>query len=357
MAQSGSFKPCPVNTQTTVFPAAIIPSAPSFARELPVGVQDLAVGNGADRAFGIARGFLRLFPRGRIPDADRGRDRRRLLDRMADDDRRRTGRLEAEHAGQERDVVRVALFAVALPVRRDVPGVPYRHHVVVGRASQRPADLERAGLLPFDPVRVHRVHERDRVVLDEVARDDERFIEVRVDLDQLRAVHERLRELAQRDLPLGDEHGALDPGFRRVRGRARARVPRRRADHGLRAFLHRFRDRDRHPAVLEGSRRVRPFVLEIHVCTHALGQALGVDQRRAALTERDDRRRLRHGQAVAVLSDDPAPEVRAVGAHVSPPSTRITLVIFVTSGRSRSTPSVACRSRSSARCVIITSCA
>ena len=72
------------------------------ARERPVGGQDLLVGHGADPAARAVACLDRLGPRGRIADPDRGRDGLRVLDPVADDQRRGTGRLEAPHPGRRR---------------------------------------------------------------------------------------------------------------------------------------------------------------------------------------------------------------------------------------------------------------
>ena len=99
------------------------------------------------------------------------------------------------------DAVR-GVLAVAPPVRGDVAGVADRDAVDVGGAAERVADLERRGLLALDPERVDRVDQRDRVVDGQLLREFEAVVEVAVDLQQLGAVHERLRELAERDLAL-----------------------------------------------------------------------------------------------------------------------------------------------------------
>ena len=59
----------------------------------------------------------------------------------------------------------------------------------------------------------------------ELAHELERLVEVAAQGDHARAVHERLRELAGRDLALGHEHGAAQPGARGVGGGAAAVLP------------------------------------------------------------------------------------------------------------------------------------
>ena len=78
----------------------------------------------------------------------------------------------------------------------------------VGRVAERVDDLEGAGLLSLDPERVDRVHDHDRRASGKLAHDLERDVEVAAHLEDLGAVHERLGELAERDVALGDEHDA-----------------------------------------------------------------------------------------------------------------------------------------------------
>ena len=99
-----------------------------------------------------------------------------------------------------------------------------------------------------------------------------------------RAVHQRLRELAGRDLALRDDHGAAQPGARRVRGGRRGRVAGRGADHGLRPLAHGRRDRTGHPAILERARRVRALELQPHLARRRARR--GVARARAASSPR-----------------------------------------------------------------------
>src|SRR5262249_9200930 len=163
---------------------------------------DLLVGARLDDAARlVARGGGAL-PARRIADADRGGDRLRRLHDVSEDDGRRAGRLKAHHARRLRDAALRRVFRVALPVRGDVARVADRDAVVVRRAPERVAYLERRRLLTLDPKGVHRVHEREPrgVALLHVADEGERLVEVALDLDDARAVHHRLGELAERDL-------------------------------------------------------------------------------------------------------------------------------------------------------------
>ena len=75
-------------------------------------------------------------------------------------------------------------------------------------------------------------------LLGELADELERLVEVAAQRDHARAVHQRLGELAGRDLALGDDHRAAQPGARRVGGGARGGVAGRGADHRLGALAH-----------------------------------------------------------------------------------------------------------------------
>ena len=87
----------------------------------------------------------------------------------------------------------------------------------------------------------------------------EHALEVRLDLEHARAVHARLQQLALGDPPGGHHHHGLQAGARGVGGRARGGVAGRRAQQDARALLDCLRDRDHHPAVLEGAGRVDPL--------------------------------------------------------------------------------------------------
>ena len=114
-AVSGSLRPWPVRTQTTVSgaaspsatgrPCARIPATeaaeagsqktPSRRGQQAVGVEDLLVGDGGDPAARRGDRRHRLLPARRVADPDRRGDGLRLLDRMAVDQRRRALGLEA----------------------------------------------------------------------------------------------------------------------------------------------------------------------------------------------------------------------------------------------------------------------
>ena len=92
---------------------------------------------------------------------------------------------------------------------------------------------KRGGLLALDPGRVHRVDQLDRVGLGQLAGHVEAVVEVAVDLQQRRAVRDRLASLPIAILPSGHQHGAGHAGLGRVGGRRRGGVAGGGADDGL----------------------------------------------------------------------------------------------------------------------------
>ena len=184
-----------------------------------------------------------------------------------------------------------------------LPALPTGIASAAGRLAELLDHLERRGLLALDPVRVDRVDELDRVLLRELADERERVVEVAADGDHARAVHQRLRELADRDLALGHDHGAAHPGPRGVGGGAGRRVAGRGADHGLGPPPRGPRDRDGHPPVLERARRVRAFELQEDPRADALGDHGRLDERRRALVEGHDGVAVLQRQVLAVALD------------------------------------------------------
>ena len=105
-----------------------------------------------------------------------------------------------------------------------LPALPTGMHSA-SSSSELLDQLEGRRLLALDAELVDRVDERDRVALDQLADERQRLVEVAAQRDHPRAVHQRLRELAGRDLALGDDHRAADPRARRVGGRDAAVLP------------------------------------------------------------------------------------------------------------------------------------
>src|SRR5579862_5199965 len=130
-------------------------------REQGARGEQLLVAHGLESAAGFLDRGDGAVPRGRPADPDRGRDGLRPIDRMSQDEGRRSSRLEPPHLRPGgHDIARVVLDEAA-PVRGDVAGVPDRDREHVRGAPERVADLEGAGLLALDPVRIHRVDQRE----------------------------------------------------------------------------------------------------------------------------------------------------------------------------------------------------
>ena len=197
-----------------------------------------------------------------------------LLHRFAVYQRRCACRLGAQHPGQLVDHTLVVILGVSLPVGGDVPRVADRKGMHVRRGAQHVDDFERRRLLALDAHRVDRVDQRDRrEVGGHFAGEFQAVIEVAVNLDDLGAVHNRLRELAHRDLALRYQDRAGDAGARRV-GRRRCRgVAGRGAQHGLLAARHRIGDRHRHAPVLERAGGVEALDLEDRPCSRSVRRA------------------------------------------------------------------------------------
>ena len=119
----------------------------------------------------------------------------------------------------------------------------------------------------------------------------------------------RLGEFPQRDLPLGDEHERPHSGACRVGGRGCGRVSGGSADDRIGTVRLRLRDGHRHPAVLEGTGRVQPLVLEVQLGSRSdpAGERGGRYEGRVPLQQRDDGLLGNGGEEPHVMADDPFP--------------------------------------------------
>ena len=75
--------------------------------------------------------------------------------------------------------------------------------MIIGRAPQRVANLERRSLLSLDPVRVDRVDDLDVPLLADLADDAQRVIEIAAHGDHARAFYQRLNEFTDGDGAFG----------------------------------------------------------------------------------------------------------------------------------------------------------
>ena len=79
----------------------------------------------------------------------------------------------------------------------------------VRRLTKLVDHLERRRLLAIDPHRVDAVHDLHLAGLAQFSDDSQRVVKIALDRDRRRAVHQRLRQFAQRDLAVWQQHDAL----------------------------------------------------------------------------------------------------------------------------------------------------
>jgi len=132
---------------------------------------------------------------------------------MTEHDGRRSRRLESQHARQPVAFPHAVILAVAFPVRGDIAGIAHRHALKVrGNAAEIIQNFKGAGFLPFDPVGIDGIHQGDGERVADMADQRQGVVEVPQYLDDLRAMHHGLGQFPEGDLPLGNQHGALDAG-------------------------------------------------------------------------------------------------------------------------------------------------
>ena len=119
-------------------------------------------------------------------------------------------------------------LAEALPVRGDVAGVADRD---AERVERPPSASRISNAAVFCPSSRNGLTELTSAIgwrSAELAHELQRLVEVAAQRDHARAVHQRLGELAGRDLALRHDHRAAQPGPRRVGGGATRRCCRSR---------------------------------------------------------------------------------------------------------------------------------
>ena len=251
------------------------------------------------------------MPRSGIADADRGRDRLGLGDRMAGDKRGGAGGLEAEHHRPRLDEARVAVRVEGLPVRSDVAGVADRECYGVRCPAEVVDDLERGGLLAGDAMWIDAVDEdrpRGSTVLRQAAHEPQRVVEAALDRDDTSPAEERLHELSAGDAPGREDDDRLEAGRCRIGRGRRRRVPRGGADHGPGTLLERAGDGHDHAPILERSGRVETLDLELELGdADRAAEGTGVHERRIPLPEGDRRGRGGDRQEGRVALQQPGP--------------------------------------------------
>ena len=91
-----------------------------------------------------------------------------------------------------------------------LPALPTGRQWMSG-ASPSASTISKAAVFCPSTGRVDRVDQRDRIVGDEFAGQLQAVVEVALDLQQPGAVHERLRQLAHRDLAAGHSTAQVIP--------------------------------------------------------------------------------------------------------------------------------------------------
>ncbi len=138
---------------------------------------------------------------------------------------------------------------------------------------------------------------------DHLAHELERAVEVAVERDHARAVHQRLRHLAGGDVAVGDDHRAGDAGTRGIGGGGGGGIAGGGADDGLGAFAHGGGDGAGHAPILEGAGGVGALKLQAHFGADHLREDGRAQQRRGALLQRDERVAGRERKPLAVALD------------------------------------------------------
>ena len=103
----------------------------------------------------------------------------------------------------------VVVLFVAFPVSGDVSGVADGQKMKIRGIAELVANFERSGLLAFDANRVDAVDDLDFAGFAKLTHDAERVIEIAFDGNSGCAIHQRLRQFAERNLPVGQKNHAL----------------------------------------------------------------------------------------------------------------------------------------------------
>ena len=176
----------------------------------------------------------------------------------------------------------------------------------IGRVAEGLDDFKRGGLLSFEAEGIDRIDDGDGLRLADLAHEPQCVVEVPFDGDDFAAIHESLREFAERDFSRRQQHDARYASTRGVGGGSGAGVAGACADDGLCALLARFADGHGHAAILERSGGIQAFVFyeNFATATDDGAEARRVDERRAAFVQRDDGCLFAHGQVCAPAGDN-----------------------------------------------------
>ena len=141
----------------------------------------------------------------------------------------------------------------------------------IRRVAQRIANLKRRRLLAFQPVRIDAVYHFHLIRLAQFAHNLQCLIKIPLHRERLRAVHQRLGQLAICNLPFREKYHALDSGPRRVGRRRGTGIARARAHDDLRAARRCHAHRHRHAAILERCGGVEALAFQVELKRPANG--------------------------------------------------------------------------------------
>ncbi len=212
-------------------------------------------------------------------------------------------------------------FAEAFAQRGTVAQVAAGHDQMVGHVPvKRLGNLKGGRLLPFQPVRIHRVQQIDRRFLHDLRQQFEAAVEVGGQLAGDGAVIHGLRELAPGDLALGNQHQALQPGARGVGGHRGRGVAGRSAGHASEAALLGHAHRRGHARVFERAGGIHALMLGVKlVDAQGFGGARQVIERRVALEQGHGVAKvLQNGQQLAEAPDAGVVQRLGGGAPLPP---------------------------------------
>jgi len=144
-------------------------------------------------------------------------------------------------------------------------------------------------------------------VIRDLPHNPQRFVEIAVDGDDFRAVHDRLGQFAHGDFAVGYDDDGPQSGHSGICGGRGRGIPGGGADNAGAAFFHRFGHRHHHPPVFERTGGVQPFKLQIQFDAQLLGQTLGRIQRRIAFKQREPGRPVGNRQKFRKRLDNSSP--------------------------------------------------
>src|ERR1041385_2527859 len=150
--------------------------------------------------------------------------------------RRGAFRLHYYYARHTLDQPTLQQLAKAFAKRGTISEIPARQHEMIRHLPAKLfRELERDRLLAFDAKRIDRVNQINRAVFGEFANHVHANVEVAFNLEHLRTVVQRLRELRMTHLTTGNDDRARQIGACRVRRETRRRVARAGAREEARA--------------------------------------------------------------------------------------------------------------------------